>query len=122
MKYVFPKYYEKLEEFNKEVYHQLIAIGAGETLYFEYFRESYEILYPIHRATFRLEGYFIDGKSVGYTVGRGYVLDRKMSVSRITPTEIEMYMYDIMDNKIQARMELSRIRIFEDQTLPLRYQ
>ena len=29
MKYVFPKYYEKLEEFNKEVYHQLIAIGAG---------------------------------------------------------------------------------------------
>jgi hypothetical protein len=27
-----------------------------------------------------------------------------------------------MDNKIQARMELSRIRIFEDQTLPLRYQ
>jgi hypothetical protein len=45
-----------------------------------------------------------------------------MSVSRITPTEIEMYMYDIMDNKIQARMELSRIRIFEDQTLPLRYQ
>ena len=49
MKYVFPKYYEKLEEFNKEVYHQLIAIGAGETLYFEYFRESYEILYPIQQ-------------------------------------------------------------------------
>ena len=64
----------------------------------------------------------IDGKSVGYTVGRGYVLDNKMSVSRITPTEIEKYMYDIMDNKIQARMELSRIHIFEDQTLPLRYQ
>ena len=54
--------YEKLEELNKEVYHQLIAVGAGETLYFEYVRESYERLYPIHRATFRLEGYFIDGK------------------------------------------------------------
>jgi hypothetical protein len=114
--------YEKLKELNKEVYHQLIAVGAGETLYFEYVRESYEPLYPLHRATFRLEGYFIDGKSVGYTVGRGYVLDKKMSVSRITPTEIEMYMYDIMDNKIQARIELSRIHIFEDQTLPLRYQ
>jgi len=114
--------YEKLKELNKEVYHQLIAVGAGETLYFEYIRESYEPLYPLHKATFRLEGYFIDGKKVGYTVGRGYVLDKKMSVSRITPTEIEMYMYDIMDNKIQARIELSRIHIFEDQTLPLRYQ
>ena len=27
--------YEKLEELNKEVYHQLIAMEAGETLYFE---------------------------------------------------------------------------------------